>query len=101
MIVYNITIQVSWEIAEEWLIWLQEDQIPEIMATNFFDDYKMYRLLDLEESEGPTFTIQFYTSSLERYKRYAADYASILREKSFARWADQFIAHHTYMQLVN
>ena len=51
MIVYNITIQVSWEIAEEWLIWLQEDQIPEIMATNFFDDYKMYRLLDLKNGK--------------------------------------------------
>ena len=36
MIIYNITIKVDWSIAEEWLKWMQEKHLPEILATGCF-----------------------------------------------------------------
>ena len=101
MIVYNITTQVDWDIAEAWLIWQQETFIPEVMATQLFDEYKVYQLLELDNQEGPTYTIQFFTNAMERYSTFIADHASALREKSIDRWGEQFISYHSCMQLVN
>jgi hypothetical protein len=101
MFVYNITMKIGWDIADEWLDWQREVHIPEIMATNLFDDSKLYRLLDQEDHEGPTYTIQFITTDEDRYNRYIADFAPALGKKALAKWGDQFIAHRTCMKLVN
>ncbi|HMH33953.1 MAG TPA: DUF4286 family protein [Puia sp.] len=101
MIVYNISTKVPWYISDEWLIWQQEEYIPEIMQSNLFDDYKIYRIMDLEEDEGPTYTVQYFTSDKERYQQYIEEFAPILREKAFARWGNQLLSFHSAMELVN
>jgi hypothetical protein len=101
MIVYNITVKVNWSIAEKWLAWQKQEQIPGIMATGLFDDYTMYRLLEQDDMEGPSFTIQYFTSSSERYRQYIDQFAAAFMEKAFARWADGFIAFSTVMEAVN
>ena len=101
MIVYNITIKVDWNIVDEWLIWQKEEHIPEIMATGLFDDYNMCRLLEQDDIEGPTFTVQYYTSTPERYQQYINEFAVRLRQKAFARWGDQFVAFRTIMETVH
>ena len=101
MVVYNITTKVSWQIADEWLKWQQEEHIPEMLATLLFADHKIFKLLELEDDEGPTFTIQFFFSSIEKYNEYMHVHAAHLREISIERWRDNCISFRTVMQLVN
>jgi hypothetical protein len=101
MFVYNLTIKTTWAIADKWLAWQREENIPEVMATKLFDDYKIYRILEQDDHDGPTFTIQYFTSSEKKYKLYLDSFASSLRKKAFEKWGDQFIAHRTIMELVN
>ena len=53
MLIYNITIQVNWTIHNEWLPWMQEVHIPEVMATGMFTHFRILRLLEVDESDGP------------------------------------------------
>ena len=99
MIAFNVTTKVAWDIADEWVDWNIEEHIPELMATGLFDDFKMYRLFE-EEGEGATFTIQYFTSSKDRYDQYINQLAPLLREKVFTRWGNQFISFQTVMELV-
>jgi hypothetical protein len=100
MIVYNITIKVNLPIADEWLAWQRQEHIPEIMATKLFDEYKMFLLLEQDEDEGITFTVQYFTSSKERYQKYISAFAPALREKAFAKWGNQFTGFRTIMEAV-
>ena len=100
MLVYNITIQIAWDIADEWLDWQREKNIPDIMSSNLFDEFKLYRLLDLEDHEGPTYTLQLYTTDEDRYRRYLKDYAPAIQRAAFEKWGSQFYVHRTCMQLV-
>ena len=77
LIVFNITTQVEWDIADEWLNWQREEYIPEIMATNLFDDYRIFRLMDIEGDDGPTYTVQYFTSAKDRYEQYIQKEAPI------------------------
>jgi hypothetical protein len=101
MIVYNITAKVTWAIAEDWLDWQKEEHIPQMLETALIADYKIFRLLEQDEEEGPTFTMQFFFSSWENYDKYIRIFSPDLRARSLSRWHDQYIAFRTVMQLVN
>ncbi len=100
MIVYNITSKVRWDILEPWLAWQLEEQIPAILATKLFDDYQLYRLLEQDEEEGPTFVIQFFTTSLERYEQFLIEFAPALQQAGWDKWGNGFIAFRTLLESV-
>jgi hypothetical protein len=100
MIVYNITCKVRWEILAGWLSWQQEEQVPATLATGLFDDHGFYRLLEQDEEEGPTFVIQFFTSSRERYDRFSSEFEQRLQQMGWEKWGNGVIAFRTLMESV-
>ena len=52
-------------------------------------------------AEGNTYVIQYFSSSIDHYKKYMREFAASLNEKAFAKWRDQFISFHTVMEIVN
>jgi len=101
MFVYNITIKVIPEIEKEWVTWQQQEHIPAIMASGRFSEYKFYRLLEQDETDGITYIIQYFTSSLADYYHYIKETAPLLRQKALDQWGNKFIAFRTLMQVVH
>jgi hypothetical protein len=100
MIVYNITNKVRWNILEAWLEWQVEEQIPAVLGTGLFDSHRLYRLLEQDEEEGPTFVVQYVTSSMERYRRFTEEYAEAFQRAGWHKWGDGFIAFRTLMESI-
>jgi hypothetical protein len=98
MIVYNITCKVRWDILEAWLAWQLEEQIPAALATGLLDDYRLYRLLEQDEEEGPTFVIQYFTTTEERYRQFSSEFAPVMQQAGRDKWGDGFIAFRTLME---
>ena len=100
MIIYNVTVKVEQQIAGEWLLWLLDEHIPDIMQTGCFVNYKVVRLLEVDESEGPTYAIQYAAESKADYNRYVEMYSSKIRNRSLQKWGEQFIAFRSVMEVV-
>jgi hypothetical protein len=100
MIIYNITVKVATEANEEWLKWMRETHIPEMMATGLFTEHRMSRLLEQDDSEGPTYAIQFYTATAEDYNIFQSRHQRALRQKGYDRFGDRFIAFTTVMEVL-
>ena len=101
MIIYNITIQVNKEIHDEWLQWQIDMHIPEIMATGCFLKYQMLILLEVDDTEGPTYALQFYANNRADYDRYIEQFAPFLRKSATQKWGNQFTAFRTLLQVVH
>jgi Domain of unknown function (DUF4286) len=101
MIVYNITNKIHPAIETEWVSWQQQEHIPDIMATGQFAEYKFYRLLDQDESDGITYVVQYFSPSLDHYHTYINEFSATLRQKAFKRWGDKCIAFRTLMRVVD
>ncbi|MCU7547520.1 DUF4286 family protein [Chitinophagaceae bacterium LB-8] len=99
-LIYNVTMKVEPSIAASWLQWMLEEHIPEIMSTNCFLDYRVVKILEADESEGPTYAFQYHAASKEKYQTFIDRFANILRDKSYAKWGDRFIAFRTIMEVV-
>jgi hypothetical protein len=101
MIVYNITIKITPEIEEEWVSWQKNEHIPDVMSSGQFTENKFYRLLEQNESDGITYVVQYFASSLENYNWYMNGMAQQLRQKALDKWGNQFVAFRTVMEVVH
>jgi hypothetical protein len=101
MFIYNITIKVDWQIHDEWLQWLRNNYIPSIMQTNCFEKYQATRLHETDETEGPTYAIQFYATSKLQCNRYSRLYAASVMQNAFEKWKDQMLSFSSLMEIIN
>lgn len=101
MIIYNVTIKIDDSIHNEWIKWMQEEHIPDLMQTGLFTESKLCRLLEQDDSEGPTYAAQYFCKSLEEYNEYITKYAPSMREKGFVRFGNKFIAFRTVMEIIS
>lgn len=101
MIIYNVTIKVDVSIADEWLVWLKDEHIPEVLKTGCFTHATILHLLETDDTEGPTYAVQYYSETLSQYQQYLDKQASVMRQLSFDKWGNKFIAFRSVMEVVN
>jgi hypothetical protein len=102
MILYNVTVNVENSIGEEWVQWMQEIHIPEVMKTGLFQSYKFLRLLNEEEGNtGTTFAIQYFCNAMEDYKKYQEEFAKELQFEHSRKYKGKFVAFRTLLEEVN
>lgn len=100
MIVYNVTVKVEPIIHDDWLRWMKEEHIPDVLSTGLFFDHKMYRLLEMNETDGITYTIQYFCDSFEDYQQYQKAFAPRLQKAHNDKFEHKFVAFRTLMRAV-
>ena len=100
-IIYNVTTQVNHNIAESWLQWLKEEHIPDMVATGCFSRATILRLIEVDETQGATYAIQYHATSKALYNRYIETFAEEMRKKVTGKWGDRFIAFRSVLRVVN
>lgn len=101
MIVYNVTTKVSHAIKSDWLLWMQQEHIPEVVDTGCFTHAVIMHLVELDETDGPTYAIQYHAESRADYNRYIQTFSQEMRRKVAEKWGDQLVAFRTVMHIVN
>ena len=99
--VYNVTIKLDESIHNEWLKWMKGEHIPDMITTGCFTEAKVLKLLEIDDSEGPTYAIQFVSESKAQYNLYIEKFATAMRQKSFDKWGNKFIAFRSVMEVIN
>ena len=100
-IVYNITVKVGKSIDRLWLQWLTKEIAPEMIGTRCFTKFTLLKLLDLDDAEGNTYAVQFFSKSQDDYEQYMKSFGGGFIEKSRTKWGEQTISFETVMQVVD
>lgn len=100
MYIYNVTINIEEEVEKEWLRWMQEKHIPDMLGTGKFSEAKLSRVL-VEEEAGVTYAIQYITDSKETLEKYYREDASRLRQEALNLFANKFVAFRTELKIIN
>lgn len=98
MIVYNVTIKTEPAITDDWIDWMHTEHIPAMMDTGLFAGYRFCHLLEQDETEGATFTVQYFCADMDQYETYIREHAPAMREQGVRRFGGQFIAFRTVME---
>lgn len=87
MILYNVTIGIDPGDEREWVAWMKEQHIPEVMETGFFQNFKFYKVLGDSRKDGAvSFSIQYFARSMNDMDEYLEKFAPTLVEKHKQRF---------------
>ena len=98
MLLYNETIGIDKDIELEWLAWMKEIYIPDMMATGVFTDHKIYKVLTHDDEGSVSYCIQYFTPTIEQFNHYLAAFAPTLAEKHHQQFKDRHVAFRTLLE---
>jgi hypothetical protein len=98
-VVYNVTVNVSEEIHDDWMLWLRQEHIPEVLKTGLFRRAMLMRVHAFEQG-GLTYAVQYVADSMENYERYLKEFAPSLRAKTESLFGDQVHAFRTMLEVL-
>lgn len=101
MYIYNVTINVEDTIRAEWLAWMQQTHIPDMLATGIFTGARICQVLVEEETGGTTYAVQYTVKSVSDLQVYYSRHAEKLRGDAVARFGDQMVAFRTELEIVS
>lgn len=93
MIIYAISIAIEKSVHEEWIGYMKEVHIPDVMRTGCFRKCELQRVLEpASEAEFLAYSIQYSSDSIEDYERYRTELAVLLQAEHTQRFAGEFKA---------
>jgi hypothetical protein len=98
MIVFNITVNISYAAEKEWLSYMKQTHIPEIMATGLPLDVKLLKLLTEIENDGSTYTSQFSFRTMEDFLAYQTDHQANIQDKHHRIFNGQYVSFRTLLE---
>lgn|SRR5690606_15790807 len=101
MYIYNVTTNIEESVHGEWLQWMKENHIPEMLATGKFIRAKMCRVLIDEETGGFTYSVQFTVPDKETLLRYYKEDADALRKKTMDLFGGKFVSFRTELEIIS
>ncbi len=99
-VIYNVTVKIDLDAHDDWLHWMKNAHIPDVMATGLFTESRMLRIMAEDESDGISYAIQYDAKSMSDYLTYQAEQAPRLQKDHQDKFANKYVAYRTLMRLV-
>ena len=100
MILYNVTINIDDDIHDEWLDWMKDVHIPDVMNTGMFFDNKICKI-HADSEGGQSYSIQYLAKSWDDYNRYQDEFAPELQKDHTEKYQGKFAAFRTILEVVH
>ena len=100
MIIYNVTVNIDHSIHNKWLQWMQNKHISDVLATGLFNNARFVKVL-VQEDEGATYSVQFFSDSKEKLDEYYQNHAPKLRQEGLELFGDKMLAFRTELEVLS
>ncbi len=101
MYLYNVTVKIDLSKHDDWVFWMQNEHIPDVMKTGLFQKFRLCKLMEQDETSGITYSIQYQCENIADYFTYQRDFAPALQSQHSARYANHFVAFRTLLKIVD
>lgn len=99
MVIYNVTVGVDQHVEQEWLSWMIDQHIPNVMKTGMFESYEIFKVLS-HEDEGSSYAIQYRANAMSEIERYINEFAPALIQEHMERFKDRHVAFRSLLEKV-
>jgi len=99
MILYNVTVSIDPEIEKDWLQWMKEVHIPDVLATGYFDGHRLCRVIGGDEN-GVSYAVQYICESLAKLQQYEIKHAPTLRADYKNRYEGKYAVFRTLLEVI-
>ena len=100
-ILYNVTVNIENDSHDNWLHWMITEHIPQVMKTEMFKEYKIFKLQGDEDTGGITYSIQYFAESMKEVDEYMKTHAPFLRNEADKKFGGKFVAFRSLLELIH
>jgi hypothetical protein len=100
MLLYNVTVGIDKDAEEEWLRYMKEKHIQDVLNTGLFVESKMYKVLHDQDDGTISYSIQYFARSIEDVQQYLEVFAPVLIEQHRKKFEHKHIAFRTLLEEV-
>ncbi|WP_367186859.1 DUF4286 family protein [Maribacter confluentis] len=101
MFIYNITTNIEEAYHTEWLQWMKQVHIPEVLSTGKFLSAKFTKVLVEEDMGGETYSIQYSVKDKATLERYYNEDAPRLIAQIEKKFAGKLVSFKTELEVVD
>ncbi|WP_026754143.1 DUF4286 family protein [Sediminibacter sp. Hel_I_10] len=101
MIIYNVTINIDDSAHDEWLTWMKNEHIPQVLGTGKFNNATFSQVLVEEDMGGKTYSVQYRAFSRAALDAYYKEHAEKLRNEGLKKFADKMLSFRTELEIVD
>ena len=98
MIVYNTTFHIHKEILAECLAFLKSHYIPQAAASGLLHDPYLRRILNSENAEGESYSVQFYTQDTASLNQWLQQDGRALQQELIDRYQEKIVGFSTLLE---
>jgi Domain of unknown function (DUF4286) len=98
-VIYNVTVSLDPSIENEWVDWMRNKHIPDVMKTGCFLESRMSKLNN-EESGACTYAMTYIAYSDEHLSDYQQEHAPRLQTDANTSFQGKFAAFRTTLNVI-
>lgn len=98
--IYAVTIQIQPSKHEEWLNYMKDSHIQDVLDTGFFSEASMTKVLKEDEQEGFTYTIHYHFDDFSDFKTYEEVHAPSLQAEHQEKFNGTFLAFRSIHRII-
>lgn len=100
MFIYNVTVNIDAEVHEEWVMWMKEKHMPDVMKTGCFVDNQLLKVLYVED-QGHTYSAQYRFLEMSDIEKYQKEFATTLQEEHKQKFGEKYTAFRVLLEVID
>lgn len=100
MFIYSVTIAIDKNLEKEWLEWMIQKHIPDVMNTGCFLEYNIYQVYSALSEDLSTYNIQYLFEKVEDLEKYQKEFSSQLQKEHKDKFEGKFVATRTVLKKI-
>ncbi len=99
MVIYSVNISVKVEAETEWLDWMTNIHIQNVLKTGYFNNHRIFKvLIPSNVRDEVTYVVQYECESFEKYKEYSEMQSPRLQKEHAAKFVGKIRTARSIME---
>ncbi len=99
MLLFNVTVIVEEASATEWLEWMKEIHLPQLMQAETFVSHRILRIVD-SPNEGVSYCVQFIAEDEAKHQSFLDLHEQQFTAEIYAKYPNKLVIFSTLMEFV-
>ena len=100
MLIYNVTSHVEPKIEKEWLLWMKQKHLSEMLATQKLSKAKIFKIISDLDHGGVSYAVQYHCENKNTLDEYLKNDAKDLQKKENEKFGKSILFFRTELQLI-
>ena len=100
MFIYNVTTHVEPTIESQWLAWMIEEHVPQMIQTGKFKKAIIFKVITENDLGGVSYATQYHCSDRTTFESYQKEDADRLKKHALDKFGERILSFRTELEQI-